>query len=56
MTGNLIYVVDGKKVDDVKGYDLSDIESMEMRNDKKTIEKYGDAAKNGVIFITTKKK
>lgn len=56
MSGNLIYVVDGKKVDDVKGYDLSDIESIEVYKDKKTIEKYGDAAKNGVIFITTKKK
>lgn len=56
MSGNMLYVVDGKQVDDIKNYNLDDIESIEVNKDKETIAKYGDAAKNGVIYVTTKKK
>lgn len=56
MSGNMLYVVDGKQVDDIKNYNLDDIESIEVNKDKETIAKYGDAAKNGVISIKLKKK
>lgn len=56
MSGNMLYVVDGKQVDDIKNYNLDDIESIEVNKDEETIAKYGDAAKNGVIYVTTKKK
>ena len=56
MSGNMLYVVDGKQVDDIKNYNIDDIESIEVNKDKETIAKYGDAAKNGVIYVTTKKK
>ena len=56
MSGNMLYVVDGKQVDDIKNYNIDDIESIEVNKDKEAIAKYGDAAKNGVIYVTTKKK
>lgn len=56
MSGNMLYIVDGKQVDDIKNYNLDDIESIEVDKDKETIAKYGDAAKNGVISIKLKKK
>ena len=55
--GNLYYVVDGKPVDDINNIKASDIESMTIYKDAKhTTDKYGEAAKNGVVEITTKKK
>ena len=55
--GNLYYVVDGKPVDDINNIKASDIESMTIYKDAKhTTDKYGEAAKNGVVEITTKNK
>ena len=57
MSGNMLYVVDGKQVDDIKNYNLDDIESIEVNKDKaQTVDKYGPKAKNGVISIKLKKK
>lgn len=57
LTGNLLYVVDGKVVDNINEYKVEDIEKVEVKNDKaSTTDKYGDAAKNGVVYITMKKK
>lgn len=54
---NLYYVVDGKPVDDISNIKANDIESMTIYKDAKhTTDKYGDAAKNGVVEITTRKK
>ena len=40
---------------DIKALKLTDIKSMTVKSDSDTKEKYGDKAKNGVVFITTKK-
>lgn len=56
MSGNMLYVVDGKQVDDIKNYNLDDIESIEVFKDKaQTVDKYGPEAKNGVVSIKLKK-
>lgn len=55
--GSPYVIVDGKHVDDMSGLKPDDIERIEVFKDKKeTVDKYGEAAKNGVIVVTTKKK
>ena len=51
------YLIDGKHVDDISNIKPQDIESIEVFKDKKnTVDKYGDAAKHGVISVKLKKK
>lgn len=51
------YLIDGKHVDDISNIKPQDIESIEVFKDKKnTVDKYGDAAKYGVISVKLKKK
>ena len=52
-----IFVVDGKitNAQDVEVVTADMIQSVEMLKGKKAINKYGQAAKNGAILITTKK-
>ena len=56
MDGNRYYIVDGKHVEDISNLKADQIESITVKTDaKSTTDKYGDAAKDGVIIITTKK-
>ena len=53
---NAYYLVDGKHVNDISNIKPADIESIEVFKDKaNTVDKYGPAAKNGVISIKLKK-
>lgn len=54
---NPLLIVDGKEVTNAKLEDIdpSTIETIEVIKGNKTIEKYGDKAKDGVILISTKK-
>ena len=57
LEGSPYYVVDGKPVDDISNINVKDIKQINVYKDAKhTTDKYGDAAKNGVVEITTKKK
>lgn len=55
---NIVYIINGKEA----GYEAFQklhpdaIEHMDVLKDQKTIERYGDRAKDGVIVITTKSK
>lgn len=53
---NLLYIIDGEKMDASKlsSINPSEIATIEVLKDKTAIALYGDAAKNGVIKITTK--
>ena len=53
-----IYIVDGKEQnsEDFRKIHPGDIERIDVLKDKKTLEKYGDKAKDGVLLITTKAK
>jgi TonB-dependent SusC/RagA subfamily outer membrane receptor len=50
-----LYVLDGVPIKDFKGISPIEIESMNIMKDPSSISLYGDAGKNGVILITTKK-
>ena len=55
---NVLYIVDGKKLSDKAAIDSinpNDIESVNVLKGEKAVALYGEAAKNGVIVITTKK-
>lgn len=56
ISDKLIFI-DGKQATpkDMKTLKINDIKSMEEKADSDTKKKYGDKAKNGVLFITTKK-
>jgi TonB-dependent SusC/RagA subfamily outer membrane receptor len=50
-----LVIVDGKKYKgDIKDMNANDIESMEVLKDASSKKLYGEAAKNGVILVTTK--
>ena len=53
-----IIIVDGKEAteSDMKKLSAADIESMSIKSGDDITKKYGSKAKNGVVFITTKKK
>src|SRR5690606_13981943 len=55
---NVLYVIEGQVVSDksIKTLNPNDIERIDILKDKKTIEKYGSKAKDGVIIVTTKSK
>jgi hypothetical protein len=50
-------MIDGKEATehDLKKLSAADIESMSVKSGDEITQKYGDKAKNGVVFITTKK-
>jgi bla regulator protein BlaR1 len=50
-------MIDGKEATekDMKKLPVSEIEKVSVNKDKEMVDKYGDKAKNGVVFITTKK-
>jgi len=50
-------MINGKQAtqSDLKKLSAADIESMNIKSGEDVIKKYGDKAKNGVVFITTKK-
>lgn len=50
-----LYIVDGKKVEDISLISPPGIESITVLKDKTNIEKYGAEAENGVVLITLKK-
>lgn len=52
---NVLYIVDGKEVKDLKKVSGDDIQSITVLKDDKAREEYGDKGKNGVIIITTNK-
>jgi TonB-dependent SusC/RagA subfamily outer membrane receptor len=52
---NPLYIIDGVPVKDIKNLTPSDIESISVMKDPSNISFYGDAGKNGVALITTKK-
>jgi bla regulator protein BlaR1 len=53
-----IIIVDGKEAteSDMKKLSAADIENMSIKSGDDITKKYGSKAKNGVVFITTKKK
>lgn len=58
-SANPLYIIDGKIMTDqtaIKNIASDDIESMNVLKGEAAIKLYGEAAKNGVIQITTKKK
>lgn len=55
----LLYIVDGVPLKSIKTFGVdsiapNDIESINIRKDPSMLSLYGDAAKNGIVFITTK--
>lgn len=50
-----IYVVDGIILDDIRGFNMNDIESIEVLKDASATAIYGSRGANGVVMITTKK-
>jgi len=54
---NKLIFIDGKEASekDLKKLPASDIRGINTRVGNEVREKYGDKAKNGVVFITTKK-
>jgi bla regulator protein BlaR1 len=50
-------MIDGKEAteSDLKKLSAADIESMSVKSGEEVTEKYGDKAKNGIVFISTKK-
>ena len=57
LKGSPYYVVDGKHVEDISNIKPDQIDQINVYKDaKNTTDKYGDAAKNGVIEIILKKK
>ena len=57
LEGSPYYIVDGKHVEDISNLTPNNIEQINVYKDAKhTTDKYGEAAKNGVIEVTLKKK
>lgn len=57
LKGSPYYVVDGKHVEDISNIKSDQVDQINIYKDaKNTTDKYGDAAKNGVIEIILKKK
>ena len=53
-----IIIIDGKKAteSDMKKLSAADIESMSVKSSDEITKKYGSKARDGVVFIETKKK
>lgn len=55
--GEPYFIVDGEHVESIANLKVDEIEGITVYKDAKhTVDKYGDAAKNGVIEVTTKTK
>ena len=54
--GNVYYIVDGKHVTDISHIKPADIESIQVYKGKEATDRYGEAAKDGAIVVTMKKK
>lgn len=52
---DVLYVVNGKVVKNLKGISAADISSISVLKDETATKKYGDKGKNGVIEVTTRK-
>ncbi|MGF7077884.1 M56 family metallopeptidase [Mucilaginibacter sp. UYCu711] len=54
---SVLIMIDGKEASEkeMKKLPVSEIEKISVNKDKDMLDKYGDKAKNGVLFITTKK-
>jgi TonB family protein len=54
----ILFIVDGKAIDNLESIDAAQIESVDVYRDKNIqqfVDKYGNRAKDGVMVITTKK-
>ena len=49
-----IYVLDGKRIEEIESIDPKNIESISVLKDELAIAKYGEEGKNGVLEITSK--
>ncbi len=49
-----VYIVDGKRVHDIRSVDSASVISVEIRKDPETLKKYGAENKKAVIFVTTR--
>ena len=52
---NPLYVLDGTPIKSIEGISPTDIESINILKDANSTIAYGDAAKNGVVLITSRK-
>ncbi len=55
MDENVLFVVDGKPMDEFYNLDPDQIESIKVLKDSSALEIYGDRGKNGVVLIELKK-
>ena len=55
---NLVYMMDGKRISEVKlkGIDPKDIERLDVYKGEKAVMRYGEEARNGAVVITLKQK
>lgn len=54
LSKNVLFILDGKKVDDIHSVDPNNIEAITVLKDKAAIDLYGDKGKEGVVLVTTK--
>lgn len=54
LSKNVLFILDGKKVDDIHSVDPNDIEAITVLKDKASIDLYGTEGKDGVVLVTTK--
>ncbi|MEN5056252.1 TonB-dependent receptor plug domain-containing protein [Sphingobacterium kitahiroshimense] len=51
---HVLFIVDGKKVDDIHSVDPNSIKAITVLKDKASIDLYGTEGKDGVVLVTTK--
>jgi TonB-dependent SusC/RagA subfamily outer membrane receptor len=51
---NVLFILDGKKVDDIHSVDPNNIEAITVLKDKATLDLYGEKGKDAVVLVTTK--
>ena len=54
LSKNVLFILDGKKVDDIHSVDPNNIEAITVLKDKASIDLYGTEGKDGVVLVTTK--
>ncbi|QQD15898.1 M56 family metallopeptidase [Sphingobacterium sp. UDSM-2020] len=54
LSKNVLFILDGKKVDDIHSVDPNDIEAITVLKNKAAIDLYGEKGKEGVVLVTTK--
>lgn len=52
--GQPLYIVDGKRVENLEGYQASQIDKLEVLKGREAVSKYGEAARHGAIIVTTR--